>query len=194
MMKKRLSILIISLPDRHDSIKRLYDHLLTQTVGTNEVEILVLTDNRSMSVGRKRQYLNMMASGEYVAHVDDDDTVSSDFVSSLLDAIQTHPGVDVITFIVDVTIDGGPTKPCLYSSRFHNNMNFENHYQRLPNTRCCFRKAVAIREEIPDITFGEDDEWGTRIQKHIQTEHCISKSLYFYDASTQKPPDWFSTI
>lgn len=193
-MKKLLSILIISLPERHVSLQNLYNQLVLQTINRNDVEILVLTDNRSMSVGRKRQFLNMMASGEYIVHVDDDDTVSTDFVSLLLEAIHDHQGVDVINFIVNVSIDRGPSKPCLYSSSFHQNMNFENHYQRLPNTRCCFRKTVAIREEIADMVFGEDDEWGSRIKHHIKTEYNIPQSLYFYEASTQKPNEWFSTV
>lgn len=193
-MKKLLSILIISLPERHALLQKLYDQLALQTNNRNDVEILVLTDNRSLSVGRKRQFLNMMASGEYIVHVDDDDRVSTEFVSLLLDAIHNNQGVDVITFIVNVSIDKGSSKPCLYSSFFHQNMNFDDHYQRLPNTRCCFRKTIAIREEIADMIFGEDDEWGARIKPHIKTEHSIPKPLYFYDASTQKPNEWFSTV
>lgn len=193
-MNKTLSILIISLPERIDSLKKLYQQLQVQSANKPEVEILTLTDNRSMSVGKKRQYLNMLANGEYVVHVDDDDDIHPDFISTLLSSIDQNPGVDVISYIVQVSIDGSPPKPCVYSYKFHQNINFDDHYQRLPNTRCCFRRAVALREEIPDMVFGEDDEWAKKIQNHIHSEYCIKVPMYYYNASTQKPVEWFETL
>jgi glycosyltransferase involved in cell wall biosynthesis len=191
-MHKILSILIISLPERCDKLAELFGQLTEQTNGRSDVELLVLTDNRSMSVGKKRQFLNMMASGDYVIHVDDDDCVHPKFVEKITEAIATNPGVDVINFVVEVTIDGGAPKPCVYSHNFQQNMNFDSHYQRLPNTRCCFRRSVALREEIPDMVFGEDDEWGKRIVPHVQQEYCIPEVLYYYHANTRKPSEWFS--
>lgn len=196
LSSKKLSILIISVPERHDELSKLYTTLIQQIneCGHDKVELLVLTDNRSLTIGKKRQYLNIIANGDYIIHVDDDDSVHPQFVSMLLDAIQHNPNVDLITFIVSVSINNQPPKPCLYSSQFHGNMNFDTHYQRLPNTRCCFKKKIALKEEIPDISFGEDDEWGKLIVRHIKTEHTIDDTpLYFYNASTEKPSGWFKT-
>lgn len=189
---KKLSILIASIPERHQKLTELYSKLEIQM--KPNVEILVLTDNRSMTIGRKRQLLNMIANGEYIVHVDDDDRVSDDFISSLLEAIEKNPNVDVITFIVDVSIDNNPFKPCIYNPSFSTNLNFNDHYQRIPNTRCCFRRRVALCEDIPDIMFGEDDAWGSAIQRHISTHHHIPKTLYYYEASTNKPSNWFQPV
>lgn len=192
MVHKLLSVVVASVPERHHQLQTLYDR--TVSSAPSDVEVLVLTDNRSMSIGRKRQLLNMMASGEYVVHVDDDDTLSLDFVDSLLEAIRSNRGVDVITFLVEVCIDEGSRKPCVYSPSFAENMNFDDHYQRLPNTRCCFRRRLALKEEIPDMAFGEDDAWGRRIAPHIQSHYAIPRVLYFYNAITSKPSDWFEAV
>lgn len=185
-----LSILIASLPERVESLGRLYDQLVPQTLG-EPVEILVHTDNRVTALGNKRQHLNESAKGKYVVHVDDDDSISSDYVSALLERIRMDR-FDVINFICMVYLDDDKNpKPCYYSKDF-TYLNLPAYMLRKPNSRCCFRREVALRRSYSDIPFCEDDDWGEGIHKEIRTESIIDRVLYHYKWK-EKGSAWFTT-
>lgn len=186
-----LSVLIPSLPERMKFLCAMYDQLIPQT--TNKpVEILVLTDNRTMSIGQKRQRLNEMAKGKYVVHVDDDDTISEDYVDCLLEKIRMDR-FDVINYICMVHLDDGEKpKPCYYSKDFMY-ANLPKYNLRKPNSRCCFKREVALRQSYNDFPYGEDDDWGERMASEIQRECIIDKVLYEY-RWVEKQSDWFMTL
>ena len=184
-----LSILIASVPERIRMLERVLTQLSAQTFG-KPVEILVLTDNRFMSIGTKRQRLNDLSRGRYIIHVDDDDTVSEDFVDSLMEFI-LQDRYDCITFTCMVQEHGGkPPRPCYYSSKFPH-ATFETHVLRKPNPRCCYRRSIALRHPFRDLPFMEDDEWAARACKDIEHEISIPKVLYYY-APVSKPDEWFT--
>jgi len=89
----KLSILICSVFER--DAKPLVQKLLAQ-IGTEPVEVLMLADNRKRSTGFKRQVLLNNAQGEYVTFIDDDDSVSADYIAEVLTA--TENNADVIVF------------------------------------------------------------------------------------------------
>jgi glycosyltransferase involved in cell wall biosynthesis len=184
-----LSILVPSLPERIEFLSKLYEQLMPQ-IYDKPVEILVITDNRTMSVGLKRQRLNEMAKGEYVVHVDDDDIVSEDFVDDLLTKIKEHK-YDVINFICMVHIPNEKPKPCYYSKDFEYS-NLPKYNLRKPNSRCCFKKSVALQQSYNDFPYGEDDDWGERVAPFIKRECIIDKVLYEY-VWVEKEKDWFMT-
>ena len=66
-----LSILICSIVEREQLLKCLYNKLSKQNV-YEDVEILVYTDNKQISVGTKRNCLINNAKGKYVCFIDDD--------------------------------------------------------------------------------------------------------------------------
>lgn len=185
-----LTICIPSLPERITFLSQLYDQIVPQTTG-KPVEILAITDNRTMSIGQKRQRLNEMAKGKYVVHVDDDDTIAEDFVDELLHRIRMDR-FDVINFICMVHIPNEPPKPCYYSKDFQY-ANLPKYNLRKPNSRCCFRKSTALMQSYNDFPYGEDDDWGERIAPYIQRESIIDKVLYEY-IWVEKDKDWFSTL
>ena len=185
-----LSILVASLPERIELLSKLYKQVVPQTIG-KPVEILVITDNRTMSIGQKRQVLNEMAKGKYVVHVDDDDTISEDYVDLLLEKIRENR-YDVINFVCMVHIGDENPKPCYYSKDFIYS-NLEKYNLRKPNSRCCFRKETALQQNYHDYPYAEDDDWGERIAPFIKRECIIDKVLYNYKW-VEKDKDWFVTL
>ena len=95
-MNYKLSILICTLSNRTESLKTLLDELNYQ-IQSKPVQVLWIGDNKSMSVGEKRNKLLYLADGEYVSFIDDDDMISSTYIDSILDSLNGHK---VVTFKV----------------------------------------------------------------------------------------------
>lgn len=187
-----LSILVPSVPERTSCLKSLCRQLRPQMEG-RPVEMVVLMDDRLVTLGRKRQQLNDMSKGRFIVHVDDDDTVSDDFVETLLAIIQGPEGkrVDVITYICRVHLPHESPKLCYYSKNFRH-ANRKEDYLRKPNHLCCFRREVAMKVAFDDIGCGEDDDWAERIAPFIHHEFAIDRVLYDYRWQP-KPDEWFMT-
>lgn len=171
----KLSILIPSLPSRAKKLSDLLETLTPQLSG--EVELLILTDNKKSTLGKKRNDLISIAQWQYVVFIDDDDGISQDYVSSLLSAIKTNP--DVVCFNVEITINGKDPREVIYSKDLQDSFDWVKYY-RAPNHLMCFRKDIATKEKYSDINYWEDSDYSKRIQKHIVTEVQIQKTLYFY--------------
>ena len=184
-----LTVAICSIPERLGHLQTMLQHLETQAKD-KPVEILSIVDNRSMSIGRKRQYLNEIAHGKYVVHVDDDDEIAHDFVDSLLEPIR-EGNYDCVNYIVMVYINDDPPKPCLYSKDFKYE-TLPDRILRPPNSRCCYRREIALRHRYSDFPYAEDDDWGMRASKDIRTEFNINKVLYNY-RFVEKGREWFMT-
>lgn len=182
---KKLSILIPTthsrrntfLPKILDQVYDQYDKL--SHTQQNQVEILVLQDNKTIMLGEKRNTLTRMAQGEYVVFVDDDDRISPDYIYSLLQA--TESNLDVITFKASVSLNGEDPKICYYTSQINADYNSDTEYFRLPNHICAFNRLIALQFPFPNILYGEDSGFSKSIKTRIKTEHCIDKVLYYYD-------------
>ena len=99
----KLSILTPAVPSRLLAVVRLVGELQRQ-IGDLPVEHLVLIDNKRRTVGEKRDALLRAARGDYVAYVDDDDTVTPHYVSEILRATDSQP--DVVTFEQEAHVNG----------------------------------------------------------------------------------------
>lgn len=193
-----LSILVPSVASRRATFApKIMDQLFGQLAALSEkdrarVEILVLVDSKTKVLGDKRNDLVRLAQGEYVVFVDDDDRVSEDYVSSLLEATQYE--ADVITFDASVSLNGGTAKPCRYSLKFNEDKNVHSEYQRIPNHISAVKRDIALRAPFPSRGTGEDSEYARSLKPLLRTEHRIERVLYFYDFSsatteTQQPAD-----
>lgn len=180
-----LSILVCSVHTRYDTFlpkiqKQLYEQYAALSPADQaRVEIIVLTDNKKIMLGAKRNHLVEIAQGKYIQFVDDDDRVSDDFISELLKATET--GVDCIVFTAMVSMNGEDPKPCYYSKDNMVDFNKPKAYYRIPNHICCIRKDVSIQSSFPNIKYGEDAGYAKVLLPHIHTEHKIDKVLYYYD-------------
>lgn len=144
-----------------------------------QIEIIFLIDNKTISLGEKRNMMVDIAKGEYVTHVDSDDRITTDYLISLLDAIES--GADAITFQVSVTLNGGKAKICKYSKEYKRDYNTPIEYRRIPNHICCVKKEVSLKSSYPSIPYGEDAAYAKLLLPHIKTEHKINRVLYHYD-------------
>jgi hypothetical protein len=196
--KCNLSILICGITERlgrlpllMGELERQKNSIISKYDGQkNIIEILALVDDRAMTVGKKRNLLVQASCGDYVAFVDDDDFVSTDYLERIYEA--TRKNVDVVTFPVAVTIDGGATKMCYYSMNYLNESNDYDHYWRWPNHLCAMKRSIVIANPYEDISFGEDSAFAKKVRPVLKTELSASNHpLYRYrfsskDTATQK--------
>jgi len=143
------------------------------------VEILILTDNKHMMLGAKRNHLIDIAQGTYVQFIDDDDRIHPDLLRLVLDAADSHP--DVITFLAAVSLNGDTAKICKYSTEFTADRNLPNGYERIPNHICAVKRDLAVQVDFPSIPYGEDSGYSKQLLSLLKTEHHISEILYWYD-------------
>lgn len=181
----RLSILIPTLPERFQYLKRLKNILEPQVARyPGEVEIRV-HDSRGITTGRKRNELIALCQGTYFVQIDDDDRVPSYYVNELMNAIEQMP--DVVTFRGYMTTDGGNRQ----NFTIRCGLNYEtvnNHHYRFPNHLCCYRKSLVQHVKFPDQTIQEDFQWASQLQKMkiLKHEVHIDKEMYIYEFRTNK--------
>lgn len=181
----KLSILIPSvhtrrntfLPKIQDEVYRQIDKL--SDIEKRQVEVIVLSDNKTIMLGDKRNCMIEIAQGKYIQFVDDDDRISSNFVKTLLDATNTDS--DVITFLAEVTINGGKPKICDYSIKHGKDYNTSKKYYRLPNHISCVKRELSLKSSFPSLSYAEDQAYAKLLLPHLKTEHKINEVLYYYD-------------
>jgi glycosyltransferase involved in cell wall biosynthesis len=170
-----LSILIPTVAGREHKLARLMRGLEPQL--RLDVEVLIFPDARSMSIGEKRNRLVDLASGDYIAFVDDDDQVTDDYVSSITSMLaQRRP--DVLCFSVLVFGHGQP-KICRYHPSF-THADLPREYKRKPNHIMPWRRQLAERVRFPSVSFGEDTQWAESMSHLAKSVCTINRHLYKY--------------
>ncbi len=184
-----LSILVCSVHTRYETfLPKIQKQLFTQYNNLPEpdqqrVEIIVLTDNKQMMLGHKRNTMVDISQGKYISFVDDDDRIADDYIAELLKATATD--ADAIVFKAEVSLNGEPSKICEYSKDFKANYNNHGVYYRLPNHICCIKREVSLKSSFPNLLYGEDSGYSKVLLPFIKTEHKIDKILYYYDYSSE---------
>lgn len=184
-----LSILVCSVHTRYKTfLPKIQDQLFGQynALGDDDqerVEIIVLTDNKKMMLGHKRNKMVEISQGKYVAFVDDDDRISDDYIAELLKA--TESDADSIVFTAMVSLNGEPPLPCYYSKDVKRDYNHKDGYYRIPNHICCVKREVSLKSSFPNVLYGEDAGYGKVLLPFLKTEHKIDKVLYYYDYSSE---------
>jgi len=151
-----LSILTPSIPSRADRLAKLTAAIADQ-IGDMPVEHLVFIDNKRRTIGEKRDNLLRLANGDYIAFVDDDDTILPGYVDRILQAIEQNP--DVITFEQNAYFDG-----VKYRVSFEHGKPNSELLPDVLNTRaawhvCAWKRSLALRSRFPWIQYGEDWAW-----------------------------------
>lgn len=181
-----LSILICSLHNRAEKLERLLLELHGQTLG-NPVEVLSETDNGEMSIGRKRNILLHRATGEYLAFVDDDDTVSQTYALLILNHIAMYEGEhgenpDCIGMCGHIVRDGEigwQFRHSITVSRWCKD-KANQIYFRTPNHLNPIRRSIAQRIQFPESNWGEDRSYSDQVKPMLKTESFIEQPIYFY--------------
>jgi glycosyltransferase involved in cell wall biosynthesis len=173
----KLSILICTIPERHNLLRRLTKILERQK--TPEVEIRIHDAGRgTMSTGEKRNKLIESAEGEYFCFIDDDDEVPEYYVSEILKATESKP--DVISFIGYMTTDKRNRQD--FTIKLGSDyITKNNHHYRFPNHLCAFKRDLVKHRKFPHTNIGEDYLWAVGLQPLLKTEVHINKVMYIYD-------------
>ncbi len=186
-----LSILIPTIIGRDAAYKKLHDKLTAQLSNHgiwNEIEIVSECDDRTMSIGNKRQLLMNRAYGDFIVYIDDDDDAPDDYCLSLWMAIKNNADIDSIGFLQTCILDGRHKTSCL-SNRFAEwaeNVDGFN-YVRTPFFPTPIRRDIAMQIGYADLRYGEDFDFSVRLKQSglIKNEHFINKVLYIYQYTTR---------
>ena len=177
----KLSILICTIPERTDFLNRLMD-ILTEQEGDYEI---LINASEFASIGAKRNELLNEASGEYVAFIDDDDTISDNYISLVMEGIDK--GVDCCSLTGIITDDGKNPRKFIHSLKYKSWYEDNGVYFRNPNHLNCIKTELARRAYFPETNHGEDRSFSDQLFKLgvLQTEHEIKQVIYFYEHRTK---------
>jgi glycosyltransferase involved in cell wall biosynthesis len=193
MSKKQLSVLILSIPERFESFRRLQYDLESQINNfslKDKVEILSFIDNKSQSIADKRNALLNSAKGNYLAFLDDDDIVSPNYLYEISKVVQSNDIIDCITFEQLCSLDGKPLKVSFGLNNPHESLTLraDNTYKsiRRPPYPMCYWKSSIAKSELFRQVFSddgqsiEDIDWLLRLYPKCRTEHHINETLHYY--------------
>lgn len=188
-----LSIVTPAIWSRRGQAEKLAEKLQEQMQGLSpsaHVEHLVLFDNRSRSIGLKRQACLEVARGRYVAFVDDDDDVADNYVAALLDAIaQGQP--DVITFEQRVIINDDEAQCSFGLNQPDEPFVPDTTFRRGPWHVCAWKRDLVKECVFPDHSYGEDLQWSLQARRRVRTAVHVPQVLHTYRhhaATTAAPP------
>jgi hypothetical protein len=149
-----------------------------------DVEVIVVCDNKQNTIGGKREFLYSIANGEYSWQIDDDDDIAPNAIEKILAAIDNNP--DVISFQERVVINGVEYKSN-FSSLYAdwdgdgNSILFDGfHFQRTIFYKCVIKTELARKVPFKRIRFGEDHEFAKDLKPLIDTDFHINEQIYYY--------------
>jgi glycosyltransferase involved in cell wall biosynthesis len=192
LMSVTLEVHIVSLASRAAMLDALLAELRRQ-VATYHLEsavaIRTLVDEGEATQGSKRNTLLDSAGGQYVVSVDDDDWVSPDYLCSLLEAIHNRPGVDVVTFHAERTIDGASPQRIVFDALQTEPPDEHSDVVLMPpNHICCWKTEIARRaRHADDLPYGSDQPWwkSLLLAKAVTSQKRVPRVLYHYRFRTQ---------
>jgi hypothetical protein len=182
--KPLLTIMIPTTYDRRKEYARLLIELWRQILDggfTDLVTIISDEDDKSISIGKKRQLLLEKATGTYVVGFDSDDWPSMNYVAVIVAALQRN-SVDHIGFIEKCTINGEETRS-IFSIRYN---QWAENVDGWDHIRCANPKSVIVREKalqagFEDMRYGEDRVFSEKVTPLLDSEIFINQELYFYN-------------
>lgn len=182
--KKLFSILITSIPERFSNLSQIYKKIEDQIKKNNygdKVEILAFVDNKTRSIGHKRQDLINASEGKFLAFLDDDDLISENYIEEIISAIEENPNVDVISFNQEAKI-GLDNPVIVYFGLQYENTEYIPGLPmyRKPFHMCAWNSKLAKATEFKDISWAEDWHWIKELCSKAKTEKHIDKILHYY--------------
>lgn len=171
----KLSLLVATVPARASLLSRLLWTLESQLI--EDVEVLIHADP-GKSIGDKSNEMYAAASGDFVARIDDDDTVAQDYVVMLTDVLDL--GADFIGFKVLHTIGG------VYSAEYPHD------YSRGVTDPGAAIRGISAQMVLPtavarEVSFGngyhDDFAWARAVTQTWKPSlpAYIDRALYHYD-------------
>lgn len=177
---------------------KLYNELNRQLVymdtfhpSLGRIEILVNNDKRfldgGLSIGKKRQELVDRAEGKYLCFLDDDESISGNYLETLVRLC--HQDKDVCTF-------RNISKLSNYWMMVDMSLFFDNE-QPSPNEIvkrkawhiCPVRSVFAKQHYFNDSNYGEDWSWMENVLSHCTTEAKSNSIIHQYNHGSHSEAD-----
>lgn len=146
-----------------------------------DVEIIVVKDNKQNTIGAKREYMYNLANGLYSQMTDDDDELAPNAIQLILEAIRSNPEIPCITFRENCMMNG-EYKSSNHSIKYEKwQDNFDGYsYVRCPFYKDVIRTDIAKSVPFPHIRYNEDEQWSMAIKPLLTDEIHIEEELYHY--------------
>lgn len=182
--QKDWSILICTLDERAASFDKLYAHLMQQITElglTDKIEVLFFKDNRTHSIGYKRNELLRQSKGKYISFIDDDDRIHPLYVHMIYEKLARDP--DVVSLNGLLITQGKTFQKFIHSIDYqHKTRDEQGTYYSPPNHLNAMRRSIAMQFPFAQQNFGEDFDWSMRIARSglLKKEEKIKESYYFY--------------
>lgn len=189
MNQPLLTILIPTTIERTKEYLSLREELDRQRKEFNLLEkIIIEFDDRGkeIPIGEKREDMYQKSNGLYSVQWDSDDGISMGGLKKIIDAIETNPLIDCITYEEYINIDGKEMRGN-HSIKYEDWMGDGNkelsdgfHFWRTPFMKSVIRTDIAREIPIPHIRFGEDHQFAIAIKPYLKTETHIPEQIYRY--------------
>lgn len=146
-----------------------------------ELGFVICKDDKSITIGEKRERLYREATGLYFWMIDDDDDMAESAIEIILKAIKSNPEMPCITFMEKCMING-TYKSSNHSIRYHQWMDNSDGYDyvRSPFYKDVIRADIAKSVPFPHIRWNEDEQWSYAIRHLLTDEIHIDQELYHY--------------
>lgn len=179
----KLSILIPTLPRRIHLLKRLLDILVPQT--NDQVEIIFNSD-RGITIGEKRNRMVAQATAEYICFIDDDDTVSHDYVAKVLAGCDRD--VDCCSLTGLYKPDNAKEQIFIHSIQYKEFFEQDRILYRCPNHLNAVKREYALKCPFPHWERSEDSNYAFQLRDAglLKTEHVIEGIIYTYEYVNDK--------
>lgn len=136
--------------------------------------------NGGLSVGKKREALVKRATGKYLCFLDDDDTISPNYIATLIELCQQGQHVCSFRALYKLQNYWGVVNMSLQNKE-NEQATPERIIQRPPWHICPVLSEFAKQYEFKDINNAEDFDWMQRVLAHCQTEAHTDKIIFQYN-------------
>jgi len=177
-----LSILIATMPSRWVKFGHMQAYICenAEDAGLLGYIEIISDDSMDYNIGTKRNKLLQQAKGEYIVFIDDDDQISHDYVSKILQACKS--GFDCIGISGIITTNGSDKRQWHISKDYGRwYTGNDGTYFRTPNHISPVKRELALQAGFPEISFGEDAEYSRRLLPLLKTETKVEGNIYHYD-------------
>ena len=184
-----LSVCICSLEDRRPLLETLLSSLrASQSQSSLRIELLVLTDNRELTIGEKRNKLAQQAKGKYCCFVDDDDGIAPDYFKEIEEVLRFFPAADCVSMTGMYYVDGIAHKPFYHSLRHKSYREDDIAYYRPPNHLNPILTGFVRHIGFTKKNHGEDTDFAMRLHNAdlLWNEASVRKTLYHYYFRSKK--------
>jgi Glycosyl transferase family 2 len=186
-----LSVLIPTVMWREEKFLALLSSLLPQCEDSNyPIEVIAVQNVGQLSLARYRHDLLAAARGAYVCFIDDDDTVSPDYVYEITAALSQEP--DVVGFLQECSGTGAPLTILSLAIPDSPELGVVSTHWGLAYIRC-FSHMCPVRAELArqgtffasgEVYTGEDTSYVSSVlpllRERGSREVFINKPLYHY--------------